>query len=86
LRFCRVVEGRRKQLAGTSVKVAGNTWHTLALWVEGERFAISFDERELYSAQDTLPQAGKIALWTKADSITYFDSLLIRPFPEDQSR
>ena len=25
---------------------------------------------------------GKVALWTKADSITYFASLMIRPLPE----
>jgi hypothetical protein len=43
-------------------------------------FTISFDGRELFSADDkTFAADGKVALWTKADSVTYFDTLTIRP-------
>jgi hypothetical protein len=55
-------------------------WHTLALKAEGDRFTVSFDGKALISAQDrTFPDAGKVALWTKADSVTYFDTISIRP-------
>jgi hypothetical protein len=34
----------------------------------------------LFSADDkTFAIEGKVALWTKADSVTYFDTLTIRP-------
>ena len=84
VRFYRVVKGKREQLAGANTKVATNTWHTLTLKAEGDRFTVSYDGKELYTARDaTFAEAGKVALWTKADSVTYFDSLTIRPLPEE---
>jgi hypothetical protein len=78
VRFYRVVKGRREQLASANAKVAPNEWHTLALRAEGDRFTVSFDGKALLTAQDnTFPDAGKVALWTKADSVTYFDTISI---------
>jgi hypothetical protein len=80
VRFYRVVKGKREQLASANTKVSANQWHTLALTAEGDRFTVSFDGKALISAQDgTFPDAGKVALWTKADSVTYFDTISIRP-------
>ena len=80
VRFYRVVKGKREQLASANAKVAANHWHTLALKADGDRFTVSFDGKALLSAQDkTFPGAGKVALWTKADSITYFDTISIMP-------
>jgi hypothetical protein len=80
LRFYRVVKGKREQLSSANTKVSANQWHTLALKAEGDRFTVSFDGKALISAQDgTFPDAGKVALWTKADSVTYFDTISIRP-------
>jgi hypothetical protein len=51
---------------------------TLVLRAEGDRFTVSFDGKALLTAQDnTFPDAGKVALWTKADSVTYFDTISI---------
>jgi len=78
VRFYRVVKGRREQLAGADLKVSANQWHMLTLRAEGERFTVSFDGNALFSAQDgTFRDAGKVALWTKADSVTYFDTISI---------
>ena len=83
VRFYRVVKGKREQLAGANTKVATNTWHTLTLKAEGDRFTVSYDGKELYTASDiTFGETGKVALWTKADSVTHFDNLTIRPLPE----
>jgi hypothetical protein len=83
VRFYRVAKGKREQLAGTNTKVAANIWHTLGLKAEGDRFTVSYDGSELFTARDaTFGEPGKVALWTKADSVTYFDSLMIRPLPE----
>ncbi len=78
--FYRVVKGRRSQIKGVSTKVAANQWHTLGLRAEGERFTISFDGKPLFTAEDkTFAAPGKVALWTKADSVTHFDAISITP-------
>jgi hypothetical protein len=78
--FYRVVKGRRSQIKGASTKVTGNQWHTLGLRAEGDKFTISFDGKPLFTAEDkTFADAGKVALWTKADSVTHFDAISITP-------
>jgi hypothetical protein len=64
-------------------KVASNEWHALGLKAEGERFTIKFDGKTLFSTSDkTLTEAGKVALWTKSDSVTRFDQIAIEVLPE----
>ena len=83
VRFYRAVKGRREQLAGSNIKVTSNTWHMLALKAEGDRFSISYDGQPLFAATDgTFPKEGKVALWTKADSVTHFDHPTIQSLPE----
>jgi len=82
VRFYRVLKGRREQIEGANIKVTPNEWHTLGLRAEGERFTVSYDGKTLYSATDsTFAKAGKVALWTKADSVTRFDQIRITPLP-----
>jgi hypothetical protein len=82
VRFYRVVKGRREQIEGVDTKVAGNQWHTLGLRAQGDHFTVSFDGKELFSMRDaTFGAPGKVALWTKADSVTHFDKLAIRQLP-----
>ena len=82
VRFYRVVRGRREQLDGANLKVTSNEWHVLALRAEGDRFTVTYDGRTLFSATDnTFREAGGVALWTKADSVTRFDRLAITPLP-----
>ncbi|MFY9955684.1 hypothetical protein [Bradyrhizobium sp.] len=78
VRFYRVVNGRREQLEGANMKVTANEWHTLGLRAEGERFTVSYDGKALFSVTDkTFTEAGGVALWTKADSVTRFDQVRI---------
>lgn len=80
VRFYKVVGGKRQQLAGANLPVASNQWHELILRARGERFTVMFDGKELFTATDqTITSPGKVAFWTKADSITRFDSLEIKP-------
>ena len=77
-RFYKVVAGRRIQLAGADVPVASGVWHDLAVTARDDRFTVSFDGRDLFSATDaTIRTPGKVAFWTKADSITRFDGLVV---------
>jgi hypothetical protein len=82
VRFYRVVNGRREQLGGADLKVTPGEWHTLGLTAEGEHFTVSYDGKELFSVKDrTFGEAGGVALWTKADSVTRFDQLKITVLP-----
>ncbi len=78
VRFYRVVKGNREQLGTADVKVPSGEWNTIGLRADGERFSISFNGKPLYAVTDrTFAAAGKVALWTKADSVTRFDRLEI---------
>jgi hypothetical protein len=80
VRFYRMVKGQREQLDGANIKITSNEWHTLGLRAENDRFTISFDGSELFSTMDsTFVASGKVGLWTKADSVTYFDGIAITP-------
>ena len=82
VRFYRMVKGKREQLEGANIKVAANVWHTLGLKAEGENFTVTYDGKQLFTATDsTFADAGKFALWTKADSITRFDRIEIKTLP-----
>jgi Galactocerebrosidase, C-terminal lectin domain len=82
VRFYRMIAGKREQLATANVKVPSNEWHALGLKAEGNRFTITFNAEELYAVTDkTFEAAGRVALWTKADSVTRFDRLDIRTLP-----
>jgi hypothetical protein len=79
VRFYRVVAGRRQELASATISVTPREWHTLTLRAEGERFTVSFDGKLLHTTTDnTFTAAGKVRLWTKADSITHFDRIEIK--------
>jgi hypothetical protein len=82
VRFYRVVKGRREQIDGVNTKVAGNTWHTLGLKAQDDRFTIEFNGKTLFTTSDkTFGEAGKVALWTKSDSVTRFEQIAIDVMP-----
>jgi hypothetical protein len=82
VRFYRVVKGRREQIEGANLKVSANEWHTLGLKAEGDRFTVTFDGKQLFTTSDrTFTEAGRFALWTKADSVTRFDRIEINTLP-----
>jgi hypothetical protein len=68
-----VVAGDRQQFAAADLPVQAHDWHTLEATAEGTRIRISFDGKEIISADDGTFAMGKVGLWTKADSITSFD-------------
>jgi hypothetical protein len=82
VRFYRVVKGRRQELGGANLRVTTNEWHTLGLKAEGDSFTVTFDGKKLFTTKDqTFAEAGKFALWTKADSITRFDDITLKALP-----
>ncbi|MSR63517.1 MAG: hypothetical protein EXS08_13830 [Planctomycetes bacterium] len=84
VRLYKVVDGQRKQFAGEKVPVSAGDWHSLRLDVAGQRFAVFLDGKLLFRAEDdTFADAGQVGLWTKADSVTWFDDLRYGPVLPD---
>lgn len=83
----KVVKGKRSDLDpvdsglfayGKKAEVANGEWQTLRVMVKGKRFEVYLNDKNLFAVEDeTFTGAGKIGLWTKADSNTYFDDLTI---------
>ena len=73
-----VINGRRQAFLNQNVKVASNTWHTLRVEATGEHFVVTYDGKKVLDAKDaTFKDAGKVGLWTKADSVMAFDDFSI---------
>ena len=64
----------RKGGYGVKEPVASGRWHTLRVEFTGNRFKLIFDGKHLFDVEDTtFTDAGKVGVWTKADSVTLFD-------------
>jgi len=75
-----VKDGRRRQLASWSGPVTAGVWHELRAEARGDQLEVDWDGRKVIDARDqTFPAAGRVGLWTKADSITHFDDLTLTP-------
>jgi len=68
------VSGRRTERKRAKMKVAPNQWHTLRVDFQGSHFTVTFDGKKALEWDDaTFKDAGKVGVWTKADSVTAFD-------------
>lgn len=68
------IKGRRTEKKRTDMKVASNQWHTLRVDFQGNHFTVTFDGKKAIEwDDDTFRDAGKVGVWTKADSVTLFD-------------
>jgi hypothetical protein len=75
-------DGGRHQLASAQVRApALGQWHTIRVVAMGDRIQGSLDGKLLIDHRDDRFRAGRVGLWTKADSVTAFDDLIIRGVP-----
>ncbi len=77
-RLYHVVAGKRRQFAGANFKVTSGEWHELHVECVGSKIICYYDGmKKIEATDDTFKDAGKVGLWTKADSVTYFDDLRV---------
>jgi hypothetical protein len=77
-RLYHVVNGRRQQFADANITVTPKQWHELKIVCVGNQITCFFDgKQEIQATDGTFKEAGKIGVWTKADSVTYFDDLSV---------
>jgi len=77
LRIYKVIVGRRTRLASVDVELTANEWHTLTVTMQGDLIVCDVNGTQLSVHDDTLTDAGRIGLWTKADAQTYFDQFAV---------
>jgi hypothetical protein len=83
----KVQDGKRTDLPlkgqgrtyGMKEKVPSGQWGILRVLVKGNLFEVYHEGKKLYEVEDdTFKEPGKVGLWTKADSVTYFDDLQVK--------
>src|SRR5262245_34231715 len=80
VRLYRVDRGKRSQLAGKEVPVESDQWHSLRVIADNDHFEVSLDGKLLFTATDrSLRQSGAMGVWSQADSVTHYGSLLVGP-------
>ena len=68
------IKGKRVSFKNTDTKVTSGVWHTLRVDFAGNKFTVTFDKKKVIEAtDDSFADAGKVGVWTKADSVTLFD-------------
>jgi hypothetical protein len=78
LLYFRVVKGKRTILDTVrNVPTPSKTWHTLSVRIAGKKLEASVDgEKKLEKTLDASP-AGRVGLWSKADSHVLFDDFRV---------
>ena len=80
----KVADGRRTDLKpvgasaqayGIKARVASEAFHTLRVDFSGSEFSVTFDGQRLFRVEDpTFREPGAVGVWSKADSVTEFDT------------
>jgi len=74
------IDGRRTERKRTNTRVSSNQWHTLRVDFQGSHFTVTFDGKKAIDWDDEkFKEAGKVGVWTKADSVTLFDDFAYGP-------
>src|SRR5438309_8226160 len=69
------INGKRVAFKSIDIKVTSGVCHALRVGVHGNQFAVVFDGNKVIDATDeSFANAGKVGVWTKADSVTEFDN------------
>ena len=71
------IGGKRTEAKRVELKVASGAWHTLRVDFSGEHFIVALDGKNVLEWDDqTFTKAGRVGVWTKADSVTLFDDFV----------
>jgi len=63
---------------GVKHQIPRGRWNSLNVDFQGNLFTVFLNGERLFDAEDqTFTKPGKLGLWTKADSVTYFDEFTV---------
>lgn len=74
-------KGKRKfvKKGSENVPLQMNTWHTLQISVHGTSLQAALDGKHLLDYTLSEPVSGKVGVWSKTDSVSYFDDYTVTP-------
>jgi len=76
--FFKVVKGKRTVLDNVrNVPTPSKTWHTLAVELRGKQLSATLDGQKRFEKTLDFVPAGRIGLWSKADSQVLFDDFTV---------
>lgn len=79
-RVYKVVNGNRKQMETANVSFKKGEWYTVKVVMSGNTINCYYNGQKLLSHTDaTFPNAGLVGFWSKADAVSLFDNVRIRP-------
>ena len=79
VKIYKVTKGVRKELKSANVKMKANEWQTLKVAMIGYTLACYVNGQKLLNVTDTsIPNAGQVGFWSRADAISIFDDLKIK--------
>lgn len=83
LRLYHVVAGKRTQLADApDIKIPAGQWFQIDVHHIGTKITVALDGKQCLAVEDnTIPQAGGIGVWSKADAASSFDDLKVEFAP-----
>jgi hypothetical protein len=74
VRLYTVRDGARRQIASWKGRITAQTWHDYRFELRGDHLQVFWDGQRVLDHRDpTFSEPGRAGVWTKADSITYFD-------------
>ncbi|HSS20158.1 MAG TPA: LamG domain-containing protein [Pyrinomonadaceae bacterium] len=62
-----------------NVPLQMNTWHSLQISVRGTNLQASLDGKHLLDFTLAEPVSGRVGVWSKTDSVSYFDDYTVTP-------
>jgi hypothetical protein len=82
--FFKIVNGQRFAPIGNNLTIAKGIWHDFAIECKGSRIRALLDGKEaIPSLDDPSFSTGKIAFWTKSDSVAHFADTQISYKPRE---
>jgi len=77
--FFKYAGGSRSDMKDGTAKVVAGQWQELRVEATGDRLRGFLNGQLVVETNDTTYKAGRVGLWTKADSVTCFDDLSVKP-------
>ena len=83
-RFFKLVDGQRLSTVGPTIEVARGVWHDLKIECKGNHIVCQLDGKDVMPAlTDNTFLTGRIAFWTKSDSVSCFGETRITYTPHE---
>jgi hypothetical protein len=76
--------GRRELATATVQAPALGQWHTLRVVAVADNIQAYLDGKLLLNHRDSRFQSGQVGLWTKSDSVTAFDDVVVKSNPKQK--